>query len=198
MSSEQVVVLAGGTGGAKLARGMADAIGAERLTVIANTGDDIEIYGGYVSPDPDLICFWLADTIDERGWGLRGDTFAVMEALRRTDDHVALVSLSRNFGKESGKLKNPFFQRVDPFQRLRLLLEQLREMMRYHGGAGARRHDNTLAGFENFQEMPRHRAGFVVIIGNAQMQCALRKLLEAFLPGAFEIGSGSAVEQHVV
>jgi LPPG:FO 2-phospho-L-lactate transferase len=83
VSSEQVVVLAGGTGGAKLARGMADAIGAEQLTVIANTGDDIEIYGGYVSPDPDLICFLLADTIDERGWGLRGDTFAVMEALRQ-------------------------------------------------------------------------------------------------------------------
>jgi LPPG:FO 2-phospho-L-lactate transferase len=83
VSREEVVVLAGGTGGAKLARGMADAVGAERLTVIANTGDDIEIYGGYVSPDPDLICFWLADTIDERGWGLDGDTFEVMEALRR-------------------------------------------------------------------------------------------------------------------
>jgi LPPG:FO 2-phospho-L-lactate transferase len=83
VSSEHVVVLAGGTGGAKLARGMADAVGAERLTVIANTGDDIEVYGGYVSPDPDLICFWLADAIDERGWGLRGDTFAVMDALRQ-------------------------------------------------------------------------------------------------------------------
>jgi LPPG:FO 2-phospho-L-lactate transferase len=61
---------------------MADAVGAERLAVIANTGDDIEIYGAHVSPDPDLVSFWLADTIDERGWGLRGDTFAVMDALR--------------------------------------------------------------------------------------------------------------------
>jgi LPPG:FO 2-phospho-L-lactate transferase len=78
----EVVVLAGGTGGAKLARGMADVVGAERLAVIANTGDDIEIYGGYVSPDPDLVSFWLADLIDERGWGLRDDTFAVMDALR--------------------------------------------------------------------------------------------------------------------
>jgi LPPG:FO 2-phospho-L-lactate transferase len=51
--------------------------------VIANTGDDIEIYGAYVSPDPDLISFWLADTIDERGWGLRGDSFEVMEGLRQ-------------------------------------------------------------------------------------------------------------------
>ena len=82
MSAGDVVLLAGGTGGAKLARGIALAIGAERLTVIANTGDDIEIYGAYVSPDPDLVSFWLAGTIDERGWGLRGDTFAVMGALR--------------------------------------------------------------------------------------------------------------------
>src|ERR1035437_2539710 len=78
-----VVILAGGTGGAKLARGMADAIDMpERLAVIANTGDDIEIYGAHVSPDPDLVSFWLADLIDERGWGLRDDTFAVMDALR--------------------------------------------------------------------------------------------------------------------
>jgi LPPG:FO 2-phospho-L-lactate transferase len=78
-----VVVLAGGTGGAKLARGVADVVGAERLAVIANTGDDIEIYGAYVSPDPDLVSFWLADEIDERGWGLREDSFEVMAALRR-------------------------------------------------------------------------------------------------------------------
>jgi len=78
-----VVVLAGGTGGAKLVRGMAEAAGAERVAAIVNTGDDIEIYGAHVSPDPDLVSFWLADTIDERGWGLRGDTFEVMDALRK-------------------------------------------------------------------------------------------------------------------
>src|ERR1700753_3466105 len=76
-----VVILAGGTGGAKLARGMLDLVGDE-LVVIANTGDDVEIYGAYVSPDPDLITFWLADRIDERGWGLRDDTFHAMDQLR--------------------------------------------------------------------------------------------------------------------
>jgi LPPG:FO 2-phospho-L-lactate transferase len=80
--SGPVVVLAGGTGGAKLARGMLDVVGAADLVVIANTGDDIEIYGAYVSPDPDLVTFWLADQIDERGWGLSGDTFKVMDGLR--------------------------------------------------------------------------------------------------------------------
>jgi LPPG:FO 2-phospho-L-lactate transferase len=77
-----VVVLAGGTGGAKFARGVLDVVGADSLTVVANTGDDIEIYGAYVSPDPDLATFWLADRIDERGWGLAGDTFHVMEGLK--------------------------------------------------------------------------------------------------------------------
>ena len=82
-----VVVLAGGTGGAKLARGMLDVVG-EDLVVIANTGDDVEIHGAMVSPDPDLVTFWLADRIDARGWGLRDDTFAVMEGLRELGEEV--------------------------------------------------------------------------------------------------------------
>jgi LPPG:FO 2-phospho-L-lactate transferase len=82
VSDSTVVVLAGGTGGAKLARGMLDVVGPDELVVIANTSDDIDIYGAHVSPDPDLVSFWLADDIDERGWGIDGDTFAVMDALR--------------------------------------------------------------------------------------------------------------------
>jgi LPPG:FO 2-phospho-L-lactate transferase len=61
---------------------MLDVVGPGELVVVANTGDDVEIYRAYVSPDPDLITFWLADLIDERGWGLAGDTFHVMDALR--------------------------------------------------------------------------------------------------------------------
>jgi LPPG:FO 2-phospho-L-lactate transferase len=76
-----VVVLAGGTGGAKLARGMLDVVGTGGIAVVANTGDDVELYGVHVSPDPDLVTYWLAGAIDERGWGLRGDTWKVMEAL---------------------------------------------------------------------------------------------------------------------
>jgi LPPG:FO 2-phospho-L-lactate transferase len=85
--SGPVVVLAGGTGGAKLARGMLDVVG-EDLVVIANTADDIEIYEAYVSPDPDLCTFWLADRIDERGWGLNGDTFTVMDGLRELGEDI--------------------------------------------------------------------------------------------------------------
>jgi LPPG:FO 2-phospho-L-lactate transferase len=60
---------------------MLDVAGAG-LTVVANTGDDVVIYGAHVSPDPDLVTFWLADAIDERGWGLHDDTFHVMDGLR--------------------------------------------------------------------------------------------------------------------
>jgi LPPG:FO 2-phospho-L-lactate transferase len=81
-AAADIVLLTGGTGGAKLAAGIADAFGPERLTAIVNTGDDIEIYGAHVSPDPDLVSFWIAGLIDERGWGLRDDSFQVMQALR--------------------------------------------------------------------------------------------------------------------
>jgi LPPG:FO 2-phospho-L-lactate transferase len=51
--------------------------------VIANTGDDVEMYGVHVSPDPDLLTYWLADQIDDRGYGIRGDTWEVMDAFER-------------------------------------------------------------------------------------------------------------------
>lgn len=76
----QVALLSGGTGGAKLARGLLDEVGPGGLTVIANTGDDAEVYGVHVSPDPDLVTYWLADVIDERGYGIAGDTWEVMGA----------------------------------------------------------------------------------------------------------------------
>jgi LPPG:FO 2-phospho-L-lactate transferase len=74
-----VFSVGGGRGGAKLARGLLDA--CDELTVVANTADDIDVYGVHVSPDPDLVTYWLADQIDERGWGLRDDSWQVMDAL---------------------------------------------------------------------------------------------------------------------
>jgi len=79
----RVVVLAGGTGGAKVAAGLQEAVG-EELAVIANTADDTDVHGLRVSPDPDLITYWLAGEIDEeRGWGIRDDAFVVHERLVR-------------------------------------------------------------------------------------------------------------------
>jgi len=92
-----VVLLSGGTGGAKLARGLHEFL-ADELAVIANTGDDIEIYGAYVSPDPDQVTYWLADRIGERGWGIDGDTFGAMEMLAELGTDVWFWLGDRDLG----------------------------------------------------------------------------------------------------
>src|SRR4051812_18922434 len=115
-----VVVLAGGTGGAKLARGMLDVAG-EDLVVIANTADDIEIHGAHVSPDPDLVLFWLADRIDERGWGLADDTFEVMDALRALGEDVWF-----NLGDEDLAIGLARARRLAAGERLTHVIEDLR------------------------------------------------------------------------
>src|SRR6476620_737202 len=80
---KKFLILAGGTGGAKLAAGMQDLLGPG-LSVIANTADDIEIVGLDVSPDPDLITYWLSGEIDEqRGWGIKDDSFTTFDRLVR-------------------------------------------------------------------------------------------------------------------
>jgi LPPG:FO 2-phospho-L-lactate transferase len=79
----RVALLAGGTGGAKLAAGMQEEVGPD-LAVIANTGDDVEALGVHVSPDPDLVTYWLSGEIDaERGWGIKGDDFVVFNRLKQ-------------------------------------------------------------------------------------------------------------------
>jgi LPPG:FO 2-phospho-L-lactate transferase len=108
----RVALLAGGTGGAKLAAGMQEEIGAD-LAVIANTADDIEILGVHVSPDPDLIVYWLSGEIDaERGWGIRDDSFTVFERLSRlgapdwfslSDRDLAACLYRRQFLDEGGR-----------------------------------------------------------------------------------------------
>lgn len=108
----RVVLLAGGTGGAKLAAGMLEELGPE-LTVVANTGDDLEALGVHVSPDPDLVTYWLSGEVDEeRGWGIRGDTFTVFERLRQlgapswfglSDRDLAACLYRRQFIEEGGR-----------------------------------------------------------------------------------------------
>jgi LPPG:FO 2-phospho-L-lactate transferase len=77
-----VVALAGGTGGAKLAHGLQAALAPGELTVIVNTGDDTERHGLLVMPDHDAVMYMLAGRFDdERGWGISGETWTVMDAL---------------------------------------------------------------------------------------------------------------------
>jgi LPPG:FO 2-phospho-L-lactate transferase len=67
---------------------MLDVVGPGELVVVANTGDDTEVYGVHVAPDPDLVTYWLADVIDERGWGIAGDTWHVMDGLEKAAQPV--------------------------------------------------------------------------------------------------------------
>jgi LPPG:FO 2-phospho-L-lactate transferase len=114
-----VVVLAGGTGGAKLARGMADV--ADVLVVVANTADDIEIYGAHVCPDPDLVLFWLADRIDDRGWGLAGDTFHAMDRLRENGEDIWF-----NLGDEDLEICRDRLRRLQAGETLTEAIDALR------------------------------------------------------------------------
>jgi LPPG:FO 2-phospho-L-lactate transferase len=80
----KVVALAGGTGAAKLVRGLRGLDAGLHLTVIVNTGDDAEIWGLHVSPDLDTIAYALAGALDEtRGWGLPDESFRVLDAMAR-------------------------------------------------------------------------------------------------------------------
>jgi LPPG:FO 2-phospho-L-lactate transferase len=80
----RVAALAGGVGGAKLLVGLQRVLKPGRLTAIVNTADDATLYGVHVSPDVDIVTYWLAGLADtQRGWGLSGDSFTVLEALSR-------------------------------------------------------------------------------------------------------------------
>jgi len=84
-----IVVLTGGTGGAKFVDGLRRLIPPEELTIIVNTGDDHEWWGLYVSPDIDSIVYVLADILSsERGWGIRGDTFHCLQAMKELGEEA--------------------------------------------------------------------------------------------------------------
>jgi LPPG:FO 2-phospho-L-lactate transferase len=77
-----ITVLTGGTGGAKFVDGLRQIVAPEELTVIVNTGDDLLWWGLYVSPDLDSITYMLAGKLSqERGWGVKGDTFYCLQAM---------------------------------------------------------------------------------------------------------------------
>jgi LPPG:FO 2-phospho-L-lactate transferase len=79
-----ITALAGGVGAAKLLTGLTKIVAHEELTVIVNTGDDIELHGLHISPDLDIAAYSLAGIVDEeKGWGIKGDTFHCLETLKQ-------------------------------------------------------------------------------------------------------------------
>jgi LPPG:FO 2-phospho-L-lactate transferase len=79
-----IVALAGGTGAAKLLRGLVHVTEPSRLFIVGNTGDDLDWWGLHVSPDLDSVAYALAGLLDgTRGWGVRDDSFHCLEAMSR-------------------------------------------------------------------------------------------------------------------
>jgi len=85
----RVVCLAGGVGGAKLAEGLAQVLAPGELTVVVNTGDDLERHGLSIWPDHDTVLYTLAGIADpSQGWGIAGETFAVSAQLERLGEET--------------------------------------------------------------------------------------------------------------
>lgn len=81
---ERVTVLAGGVGAARFLEGLTQVVPPESITVIGNTGDDVELHGLTICPDLDTVTYMLAGLADqERGWGLANETFHALESLKR-------------------------------------------------------------------------------------------------------------------
>ena len=85
----RVVCLAGGVGGAKLAEGLQQMVAPGELTVVVNTGDDLERHGLTVCPDHDTVLYTLAGIADpSQGWGIAGETFEVAAQLDRLGEET--------------------------------------------------------------------------------------------------------------
>jgi len=79
-----ITCFAGGVGAARFLDGLSRVYPPDRITVIVNTGDDLEYLGAYISPDIDIVTYTLAGIVDEeKGWGIKGDTYRCMEQLER-------------------------------------------------------------------------------------------------------------------
>jgi LPPG:FO 2-phospho-L-lactate transferase len=81
-----LTALAGGVGAARFLTGLVKLVNEKDLSIIVNTGDDIELFGLHISPDIDIVTYTLAGIVNEKkGWGIRGDTFHCLEALKQFD-----------------------------------------------------------------------------------------------------------------
>ncbi len=79
-----ITALAGGVGAARFLTGLNQIIKQQDISVVGNTGDDINLFGLHISPDLDIIAYTLAGIVDDnRGWGVKGDTYECLEMLKK-------------------------------------------------------------------------------------------------------------------
>jgi LPPG:FO 2-phospho-L-lactate transferase len=129
-STRVITALAGGVGAARFLTGLVKLVKEEDLTVIVNTGDDIELHGLHISPDIDIVTYTLAGIVDEeKGWGIKGDTFHCLETLKKFGQedwfalgdrdlatHIfrtALLRKERNLSEVTGAVSRAFGLKVN-------------------------------------------------------------------------------------
>ncbi len=89
-----ITALAGGVGAARFLTGLTRLVKQEDLTVIVNTGDDVDLFGLHISPDVDIVTYTLAGMVnEEKGWGIKGDTFECLNMLKRYDEEAGWFNL---------------------------------------------------------------------------------------------------------
>ena len=96
-SNHRVVLLAGGVGGARMARALRGVVDPGHLTVVVNVGDDDERYGVHVSADPDTVLYTLAGIVGQHGWGRDGDTTTIMDALTKAGIDTTFMLGDRDY-----------------------------------------------------------------------------------------------------
>jgi len=109
-SNHRATLLAGGVGGARMARALRAVLDPGHLTVVVNVGDDDERYGVHVSADPDTVLYTLAGIAGEHGWGRADDTTNIMDQLTKAGidttfmlgDKDFAMCLARTLMMESG------------------------------------------------------------------------------------------------
>ena len=96
---DRVTVLSGGIGGVKLVEGLSELLPGDTLSVICNTGDDLELWGLHVSPDVDTVLYTLSGLVNrEQGWGVDSDSYESLEMLKRYGEPAWFLLGDRDIG----------------------------------------------------------------------------------------------------
>jgi LPPG:FO 2-phospho-L-lactate transferase len=96
---QSVTCLAGGVGAARFLSGLTRVISPDKISVVVNTGDDLEYLGAYISPDIDIVTYTLAGIVDpEKGWGIKDDTYNCMNQLDKYSAETWFRIGDRDFG----------------------------------------------------------------------------------------------------
>ncbi|MFN2464550.1 MAG: 2-phospho-L-lactate transferase [Candidatus Dormibacteria bacterium] len=84
---DRVAVLSGGVGGVKLVEGLTELLPGDAITVVCNTGDDMELWGLHISPDVDTVLYTLSGLVNrDQGWGVDSDTYETLEMMKRYEE----------------------------------------------------------------------------------------------------------------